>query len=88
MNVRMYETKSLSHPNDEKTCKAYIRAIHEYMPDVQPQEVENYLVTEFGWENKNACKVGALLHRLKEGRTFRGGQTTYLKEYFNRWKGR
>ena len=88
MDIRMYETKSLSHPNDEETCKTYIRAIHKYLPEVQPREVENYLVTELGWENKNASKVGALLQRLKEGRTFRGGQTTYLKEYYNRWKGK
>jgi len=49
-------------------------------------EVENTLVTELGWEHKNASKVGELLQRLKEGRTFRGGQKTYLKEYYNRWK--
>lgn len=86
MDVRMLGTKCLSHKNDEEECKTYIRAIHKYLPEVQPQEVENYLVTELGWENKNASKVGELLQRLKEGRTFRGGQTTNLKEYYNRWK--
>lgn len=86
MDVRMYETKSLTHPNDEETCKTYIRAIHKYLPNVNPAEVENTLVTELGWEHKNASKVGELLQRLKEGRTFRGGQKTYLKEYYNRWK--
>ena len=88
MDVQMLGTKCLSHKNDEESCKTYIRAIHKYLPEVQPQEVKNYLVTEFGWENKNASKVGTLLQCLKEGGTFRGGQTTYLKEYYNRWKGK
>ena len=86
MDFRMFETKSLTHPNDEDTCKTYIRAIHKYLPSVEPSEVENILVTELGWENKNAFEVGELLQRLKEGKTFRGGQNTFLKEYYNRWK--
>lgn len=86
MDVRMYETKSLTHPNDEETCKTYIRAIHKYLPNVNPAEVENTLVTGLGWEHKNASEVGKLLQRLKDGRTFRGGQKTYLKEYYNSWK--
>lgn len=85
MDIRMFRTKNLGHPNDAETCKTYIRAIHKYMPEVTPVELENCLVTELGWENRNASEVGALLQRLKEGRTFRGGQKTYLKEYYNRW---
>lgn len=86
MDARMFNTKSFSHPNDEETCKTYIRAIHKYMPEVEPSDIENCLVTKFGWINKNASEVGLLLQRLKEGRTFRGGQKTYLKDYYNRWK--
>lgn len=86
MDIRMFQTKNLGHPNDAETCKTYIRAIHNYMPEVMPAELENCLVTELGWENRNAAEAGGLLQRLKEGRTFRGGQKTYLKEYFTRWK--
>ena len=88
MDVRMFQTKNLGHPDDAETCKTYIRAIHKYIPDVMPAELENCLVTELGWENKNASEVGGLLQRLKEGRTFRGGQKTYLKEYYTRWKAK
>ena len=88
MDVRMFQTKNLGHPDDAETCKTYIRAIHKYIPDVMPAELENCLVTEFGWENRNASEVGGLLQRLKEGRTFRGGQKTYLKEYYTRWKAK
>lgn len=86
MDVRMYETKNLSHFDDAETCKTYIRSIHKYLPDVKPSDITDYLVTELGWENKNAAEVGELLQRLKEGRSFRGGQKTYLKEYYSRWK--
>lgn len=88
MDIRMLQTKSLGNPNDEETCKTYIRTIHKYMPEVMPAELENCLVTELGWENRNAAEAGGLLQRLKEGRTFRGGQKTYLKEYFTRWKAK
>ena len=53
---------------------------------MKPSDITDYLVTELGWENKNAAEVGELLQRLKEGRSFRGGQKTYLKEYYSRWK--
>lgn len=86
MDVRMYETKNLSHFDDAETCKTYIRSIHKYLPEVKPSDITDYLVTELGWENKNAAEVGELLQRLKEGRSFRGGQKTYLKEYYSRWK--
>ena len=88
MDIRMFQTKNLGHPNDAETCKTYIRAIHKYMPEVMPSEVVDGLVTELGWENRNASEVGDLLQRLKEGRTFRGGQKTYLKDFYTRWKAK
>lgn len=86
MNNRMFNTKSLAHPNDEETCKTYVRTIHKYLPEVTPSDIEDYLVTELGWDNQDSSEVGKLLQRLKDGRTFRGGQKTYLKEYYNHWK--
>ena len=86
MDIHMFQTKNLGHPNDAETCKTYIRAIHKYLPEVMPAELENCLVTELGWENRNAAEVGGLLQKLKEGRTFRGGQKTFLKEFYSRWK--
>lgn len=32
MDIRMFETKSITHPNDEETYKTYIRAIHKNLP--------------------------------------------------------
>ncbi len=86
MDNRMFNSKSLAHPYDEETCKSYIRAIHKYLPEVTPSDIEDFLVTMLGWENRNTSKVGELLQRLKDGRTFQGGQKTHLKEFYNRWK--
>ena len=86
MDVRMFETKTLGHPDDVETCKTYIRTIHKYLPEITPIQVQNYLVTELGWKNKDAAEVGGLLQKLKEGRRFIGGQKTHLKEHYDRWK--
>lgn len=86
MDNRMFNSKSLAHPDDEESCKTYVRTIHKYLQGVTPSDIENYLVTELGWNNRESSEVGKLLQRLKDGRTFRGGQKTYLKEYYNHWK--
>lgn len=83
---RMFNSKNLIHSDDEETCKTYIRTIHKYLPEVMSSDIEDILVTELGWENRNSSEVGELLQRLKDGRTFKGGQKTYLKEYYNHWK--
>ena len=85
MDKRMFGTKNLGHSRDAETCKTYIRTIHKYIPDATPSDIQNYLVAKLKWENSDAKEVGNLLLRLKEGRTFQGGQKTYLKEYFQNW---
>lgn len=85
MDVRMFETKTLGHPDDVETCKTYIRTIHKYLPEITPMQIQNCLVTELGWKNKDAAEVGGLLQKLKEGKRFIGGQKNRLKEYYNRW---
>lgn len=86
MDVRMFETKTLGHPDDVETCKTYIRTFHKYLPEITPMQIQNYLVTELGWKNKDAAEVGGLLQKLKEGKRFIGGQKTHLKEHYDRWK--
>lgn len=86
MDIQMLESKDFHHPDDENTCKTYIRAIHKYMPEVTSSQIEDILVTELNWKNENAVQVGELLDRLKNGRTFRGGDKTGLVQYYKRWK--
>jgi hypothetical protein len=88
MDVNMFETKSLSHQSDEETCKTYIRVIHKHLPDISPEDIENYLVRELSWTAENAHKVGELLGRLKAQRTFQGGAKTGLQDYYKRWKNK
>lgn len=86
MDIRMFGSKDFHHPDDENTCKTFIRTIHKYMPEVTSSQIENILVTELNWTSGNAAQVGELLDRLKSGRTFRGGDKTGLVQYFKDWK--
>lgn len=86
MDLRMFESKDFHHPDDENACKTYIRIIHKYMPEVNSSQIEDILFTELNWKNENAVQVGELLDRLKNGRTFRGGDRTWLLQYYKNWK--
>lgn len=86
MDIRMFGSKDFHHPDDENTCKTYIRTIHKYMPEVTSLQIEDILVTELNWTSGNAAQVGELLDRLKSGRTFRGGDKTGLSQYYKDWK--
>ena len=86
MDIRMFESKDFHHPDDENTCKTYIRTFHKYMPDVTSSQIEDILVTELNWRSDNAAQVGELLDWLKNGRTFRGGDKTGLVKYYKGWK--
>lgn len=86
MDVRMFESKDFHHPDDENTCKTYIRTINKYLPTVTSSLIEDILVTELNWTSSNAVQVGELLDRLKNGRTFRGGANTGLVQYYKGWK--
>lgn len=86
MDIGMFESKDFHHPDDESTCKTYIRTIHKYMPEVTSSQIEDILVTELNWKSGNAAQVGELLDRLKSGRTFRGGDKTGLAQYYKGWK--
>lgn len=86
MDIRMFESKDFHHPDDENACKTYIRTIHKYMPEVTSSQIEDILVTELNWSSGNAAQVGELLDRLKNGRTFRGGDKIGLVNYYKGWK--
>ena len=86
MDIRMFGSKDFHHPDDENTCKTFIRTIHKYMPEVTSSQIEDILVIELNWTSGNAAQVGELLDRLKSGRTFRGGDKTGLVQYFKDWK--
>lgn len=86
MDIRMFGSKDFHHPDDENTCKTFIRTIHKYMSEVTSSQIEDILVTELNWTSDNAAQVGELLDRLKSGRTFRGGDKTGLAQYFKDWE--
>ena len=77
MDNRMFNTKSLAHPNNEETCKTYVRTIHKYLPEVTPSDIEDYLVTELGWDNRDSSEVGKLLQHRRTVRLLEGAKNIF-----------
>lgn len=76
----------ISHPMDNDRAKTYIKALHKYEPELNPDLVGAYLVRELNWDTRHAKDIEKLIETLNEGRFFRGGQKTGLQNYYKRWK--
>lgn len=71
------ETRWLTKYNE---VKEFIEREHRNPSKFIPEERGQYL----NWIKHNRKLYSAGL--LKEGKTFSGGQNTFQKEYYNRWK--
>ncbi len=85
MDKDMVFTKRLSSHDDIEICKTYIRAINLYIPTLTPWELQCYLERNLSWTNNNAKDAGDLLNRLKQGKTFRGGNRYLLGNLYAKW---
>ena len=74
------------HPSDEDSVKTYIRALKKYEPFIDADIVRAYLVRELNWGSGLANKIEELINTLNSGGSFKGGQTTGLKDYYDMWK--
>ena len=74
------------NPFDNSRAKTYIRALHKYEPELKPEAIVSYLVTELGWTSSQANDVGKLITTLNDGGFFRGGEKTGLQFHYKRWK--
>lgn len=75
----------IHHPSDEEDAKTYILALHKYEDELDADVVGAYLVSELGWETKHAAEVEELINKLNNGKHFKGGRRTGLKQVYQVW---
>ena len=78
----------ISHPSDNDRAKTYIRALHKYESELNPEAIVSYLISELGWTSSHANDVGKLITTLNEGRYYKGGEKTGLQAHYKRWKNK
>jgi hypothetical protein len=76
----------ITHSDDNDRCKTYLRALNKYEHDLNPKEINAYLITELGWSAENAQEVIQLVKILNDGKYFQGGEKTGLQSYIKEWK--
>ncbi|HUX56305.1 MAG TPA: hypothetical protein VMV77_04985 [Bacteroidales bacterium] len=76
----------ITHPSDNERAKTFIRALHKYEPELNPDIVGAYLIKELSWHTKHAKEIEKLIETLNNGLFFKGGAKTGLKEYYKQWE--
>lgn len=79
-------TTGIHHHSDEHQAKTYVRALHKYTDGLDGEVVAAYMVRELGWDTEHAKDVKKLIDTLNDGKYFKGGDKTYLKNHIKRWK--
>ena len=73
------------HDLDDEFLKTTIRTLHKYASPLDSFAIDSYLVAEKKWPSKHSQYLVSLLKRLDEGRSFKGGKKTGLKQIFQNW---
>ena len=76
----------ISHSMDNNKAKTYIKVLHKYENDLNPDIVGAYLVRELNWNTEHAKDIKKLIDTLNKGRFFKGGEKTGLQNYYKKWK--
>jgi len=74
------------HTSDENLCKTYLRALNKYEYELNPTEINSYLISELNWQSDDAKDVIKLIDKLNSGGHFEGGDKTGLQNHIKRWK--
>lgn len=72
--------------SDENLCKTYLRALNKYEYELDPTEINSYLISALNWQSDNAKDVIKLIDKLNSGGYFKGGDKTGLQNHIKRWK--
>ena len=76
----------IHHPMDNERAKTYIRSLHKYESELNPDSVRSYLVKDLHWDTQDAEDIVKLIETLNDGKYFQGGEKKGLQVYYKRWK--
>lgn len=77
---------ALTNPFDEELAKTYIRALHKYEASLNTEVVSRFLKVTLGWEARAAEKIEKWIDTLNNGKSFKGGAKTGLKDFYKQWQ--
>lgn len=77
---------ALTHPSDEELAKTYIRALHKYEVSLDTEVVSRFLKVTLGWDARTAEKIEKWIDALNNGKSFKGGAKTGLKNIYKQWQ--
>lgn len=77
---------ALTHSSDEELAKTYIRALHKYETSLDTAIISRFLKVKLGWDAAATEKVEKWIDALNNGKSFKGGAKTGLKNFYKQWQ--
>lgn len=77
---------ALTHSSDEELAKTFIRALHKYETSLDTAIVDRFLKVTLRWDAAAAEKVEKWIDALNNGKSFKGGAKTGLKNIYKQWQ--
>lgn len=75
-----------THPSDGKIVKTIIRALCKYEKNLDVELLSIFLKEELNWNERNIKEIQRLINILNSGKSFHGGETKGLQNYYKSWK--
>ena len=79
-------TTGLSHSADDDLAKTYLRALAHYNYELDPLQIESYLIKDLNWFKEHADELLAIVNKINAGKSFQGGDKTGHKYHRDRWR--
>lgn len=74
------------HSSDNDLAKTYLRALSKYGYELNALSIEAYLINQKAWSKSHADDFIVIVNKINTGKSFHGGDKTYLKYHIDRWK--
>ncbi len=75
----------IRHHSDNVEAKTTVLVLTKYHKDINPAQIEGYLVKS-NWDASYAKKFADLIRTIQNGKYFKGGRRTGLRDKYNYWK--